>query len=205
VRELHPSEGVIRELKRKSDEPLPVQVSASGRRLGLFATESHGTRWTCLERAVSEPEPGEGEEKAVDWTIIQDRSTQVCADFGLGKEGPIASAAGQTLPFELSVRLVPNELEPQQNPILKVTARAESGRVWLHAADGLKLLPVSEPGGWNRVALVTGDSDATAKVFQGNGWVVEGFEITGLNQLAAFDAGSFLLAAPTKEEPPAGN
>ena len=41
-------------------------------------------------------------------------------------------------------------------------------------------------------------TDSKVVFYQGDGIVVEEFAITGLDQIAAFDAGTFLLAAPAQ-------
>jgi hypothetical protein len=64
-----------------------------------------------------------------------------------------------------------------------------------HGRGDLKLVEVSSTGNWNRLVFGEGDLK-NASLFQGDGIVVEEFALTGLDQIAAFDAGSFLLAAP---------
>ncbi len=197
VREMNPVDGVLRELKIKEEDPLPVQISAVGNRLGLFHVWDKSTRWIAMERAgVVGPELTDAEPKTVDWTIMTDRKTTDSADFGVGPDGLMPDVGEVELLDSVEVTLRPNPLDPDTKETLVVDARSEDGRIWLSADNGLKLVPVSEAGdAWTRVALVADDGAPEVTLYQGNGWVVEEFLITGLDDIATFDGGTFLLDA----------
>ncbi len=86
--------------------------------------------------------------------------------------GKLIADAGAVAPTDsLEVGLVENALVPGAQKLALKAAATTPGRV-----------------------LAGGSSGAT--LYQGDGIVVEEFALRGLDQLAAFDAGSFLLAAP---------
>jgi hypothetical protein len=202
VREVNLEEGVIRELKVAPGDPAPVRISASGSRLGLLFAWDRSTRWTCLEREATATESTSENPATVDWTIIANRQIVDSARFGISPDGLVAAGDGDGLPDDVTVKLLPNPLNPDHPDKLVVVARSEDGQVWLAADNGLKLLPVSEPDGWTRVALITEADSDEVTLYQGNGWVVEEFQITGLNQIASFDGGTFLLGAPPMPNSP---
>lgn len=193
VREVNQAEGVLRELKIESGEPLPVRISSCENRLALLYAWDRSTRWTCLERSSTPDNATTSEPRTVDWTILADRRIVECSDFGIGKDGLVADAGDADLPDSLTVKLRPNPLDPGHADTLVVEARAENNRAWLTANNGLKLLPVSEADGWSRVALIGNGDKAEATLYQGNGWVVEEFHVSGLDQISSFDGGTFLL------------
>lgn len=197
VREMNPVDGILRELKIKDEDPLPVQISAVGNRLGLFHVWDNSTRWIVMERSGAvASEPTDAEPKTVDWTIMTDRETTDSADFGVGPGGLTPDVGEAELEDSVEVALRPNPLDPDAKESLVVDARSEDGRIWLSADNGLKLVPVSEADdAWTRVALVADDGASAITLYQGNGWVVEEFLITGLDDIASFDGGTFLLDA----------
>ncbi len=199
VREVNPDEGVVRELKIEKGEPLPVRISATETRLGLLYAWDRSTRWTCLERGADANAAESTKTQSVDWTIIADRRVVDCKDFGIASDGLVADGSDGELPDSIQVKLRPNPLAPNHPDTLVAESRSEDGRIWLTADNGLQLLPLSEPNGWSRVALIDDAGDAEATLYQGNGWVVEEFNISGLDQISSFDGGTFLLAAPATQ------
>ncbi len=199
VREVNPEDGVVRELKIEKGEPLPVRISATETRLGLLYAWDRSTRWTCLERGADAKTTESPETQTVDWTITADRRVVGSKEFGIAPDGLVADGSDEELPDSIQVKLRPNPLHPEHPDTLVVEARSEEGRIWLTADNGLRLLPLSEANGWSRVALI-GDVDiAEATLYQGNGWVVEEFNISGLDQISSFDGGTFLLKAPSTQ------
>lgn len=201
VREVEPGEGVVRELKLDPGEPVPVRISASGSRLSLLYAWDQSTRWTCLERSAVDDRGTSQAPATVDWTILADRRVIDAGNFGISSDGLVASGSDAALTDRVTVTLQPNPLHPDHPDQLVVEARVDDGRVWLTADNGLQLVPVSEPDGWTRVALVADSDSNRITLYQGNGWVVEEFQITGIDQISSFDGGSLLLASPKAEQP----
>jgi hypothetical protein len=94
------------------------------------------------------------------------------------------------------VPLVENALEPGKKRMLWLWAKPTHPGSAFFSLDGLALVVVSSSGDWNRF-VVDGGNDAL-KLYQGDGIVVEEFTIRGHDRIAAFDAGSFLLAPVTQ-------
>ena len=199
VREVNPDDGVVRELRIEKGEPLPVRISATETRLGLLYAWDRSTRWTCLERGADAKSAESTETQTVDWTIIADRRVVGCKDFGIASDGLVADGTDEELPDSIQVKLRPNPLDPNHPDTLIVEARSEDGRIWLTADNGLQLLPLSEANGWSRVALIGDAGDIEATLYQGNGWVVEEFSVSGLDQISSFDGGTFLLGPPATQ------
>ena len=145
--------------------------------------------------AIRRKSEGEGLEYVFDKKITR------CTDFGWA-DGSLVAAGGES-PVEITARLIENPLDPgaARDLVLRATAQ-EAGPV-LQTTDGLPLLRVSEGSGYQRVLLVPGPNENTARFFQGDGACVEEYALSGLGNITSFDAGTIKMSSG-EEALPAG-
>ncbi len=185
-----------RELRVPKDEPQPRAVlAASGNdEILLLEGEPGGVERVRLLKRGTRTEEKDGKVVA-DWEVLFERTWQPCAKFGV-LDGKLAADAGDAVISDrVEVSLVENALEPGKKESLPLVAMPTHPGSALAAPGGLRLVEVSARGEWNRLALVS-VAGSDARLYQGDGVVVEEFSLAGLDQIAAFDAGTFLLAAP---------
>ncbi len=184
-----------RELRVPRDEPQPVEILASMDEDAILLKEAGRDG---VQRVRMLKKGGAAAEKdgrvIADWEVVFERTLQPCAKFGVA-DGQLVAEAGAALEDDsLTVSLMENALEPGRKPQLKLKAAATNPGSALLSPDGLKLVEISARGAWGRFALVGRGNSAT--LYQGDGIVVEEFAVRDLDRMAAFDAGTFLLAAP---------
>ena len=131
------------------------------------------------------------------WEYVFDKKITDSSGFGW-RDGALAASAGE-IPAEVTVRLVENPLDPgaSRQLVLRATAH-ESGPV-LGTTDGLPLLRVSTGTGDNRVMMVPGANENTARFFQGDGSCVEEYALSNLGDITSFDAGTIKMAGGAEE------
>jgi len=186
-----------RGLRVAKDEPQPVEVLASMSEDAILLRETAPggvERVRMLRRAATPATAADKDGKVVaDWEVAFERTWQPCAKFGI-VDGKLVADAGDTA--QRTVRtgsLIENTLEPGKKEELRLLASPRHPGSALVTPDGLKLVEVSTQGDWSRFAFGPGDG-ADAMLHQGDGVVVEEFALRHLDEIAAFDAGSFLLA-----------
>lgn len=194
VLQLGKDNAALRELRVPRGEPQPVEVRASQTEDAILlreVAEDGRQRVRMLRRGGSET-TRDGRVTA-DWEVVFEREMQPFANFGLVEGRLVRQAGNAPQPNSLTIPLVPNALVPGPQK-LQLWARGREPGSALEAGDGLPLLEISSQGNWSRFALA-GDGREAA-LYQGDVVVVEEFAISNLDHIAAFDAGSFLLAAP---------
>ena len=128
------------------------------------------------------------------WRVEFVRSITNCKNFGNVNGHLVADAgSGPSAKPELKFRLAENSLLEGKRPILALRAAFDRSGSWLETEDGLRLVRVSDSPGIQRIAMVRKDSPDAVSLFQGNSAEVEEFSISGLQQIAEIDAGSFEL------------
>jgi hypothetical protein len=193
VRQYDASGAVLRELRSAPGEPEPEAVSASRREdmICLLERGAAGMRRVRVLRrdAVKPPEEVNGRVVA-DWQVVFERTLEPCARFGWVDGRLVADAGTASLPSEIEVHLLPNNLlkGPQR---IRLRAAVRDGVAQLCTADGLPLVNVSGREGARRVALIPGGRAGSARVFVGSDAVVEEFSVRHINRMAAFDCGTF--------------
>ena len=135
------------------------------------------------------------------WEYVFDKKITDSSGFGW-RDGALAASAGE-IPAEVTVRLVENPLDPgaSRQLVLRATPH-ETGPV-LGTTDGLPLLRVSTGTGDNRVMMVPGANENTARFFQGDGSCVEEYALSNLGDITSFDAGTIKMAGGAEESGPA--
>ncbi len=194
----------LRELRVPVNEPQPISVAASPTADVILLNESNaaGTQRVRLLRRASEAAAVEGDgQKIVDWEILFEREFTPCANFGYVEGELMANVNSTETADAVTVELAPSTLDAESQS-LAVRASTGGDGTFLTAPDGLRLLPVSTGGSWNRVAMSAGKDPGTARLAQGDGLVVEAFVIKNLDQIAPFDCGTFRLAAAGENDQP---
>ena len=136
--------------------------------------------------AIRRKSEGEG------WEYVFDKKITRCADFGW-QDGNLVPSGGEC-PAEITARLIENPLDPgaARDLVLRATAQ-EAGPV-LQTVDGLPLLRVSSGAGYQRVMVVPGPNENTARFFQGDGACVEEYALSSLGNITSFDAGTIKMS-----------
>jgi len=186
-----------RGLRVAKDEPQPVEVLASMAEDAILLRETAPggvERVRMLRRAATPAAVADKDGKIVaDWEVVFERTWQPCAKFGIVDGKLVADAGEDAQRTERPVSLVENALDPGKKQQLRLLASPRHPGSALVTPDGLKLVEVSTEGDWSRFVFGPGDG-ADAMLYQGDGVVVEEFALRHLDEIAAFDAGSFLLA-----------
>ena len=108
------------------------------------------------------------------------------------ENAPDASPASSSPPDRVPVKLTPNPLVKNDQPNVEVAAGFDDTGSFLKTADDLPLFMVSERLNISHVAMAkTGDK--SVDVWQDSGAGREHFRISQLDQMMAFDCGSFDL------------
>jgi len=134
------------------------------------------------------------------WEYVFDKKITASTDFGW-KDGQLSASGGEN-PQQIAVRLVENPLNPRASRDLVLSATTNAAGPVLQSDDGLPLLRVSSGTGYNRVMVVAGPNDNTARFFQGDGACVEEFSLSGLGNMTSFDAGTIKMAGGAEAAPP---
>jgi hypothetical protein len=151
-------------------------------------------RVRMLRRAATPAATAEKDGKVVaDWEVVFERTWQPCAKFGVVDGKLVADAGTAAQRTARTVALIENTLEPGKKEELRLLASPQHPGSALVTPEGLKLVEVSADGNWSRCVFGPGE-DADAMLYQGDGVVVEEFALRHLDEIASFDAGSFLLA-----------
>lgn len=205
LREIGVDGKVLRELRSPPGEPQIHEFAVAADGLTLLVHESNEStdRLRMLRRSPTADDfegdsVGEfSDSRVVDWQIVFERSITDCQRFGI-EDGALV-AFSDSLPDSARVSGVKNPLDPDAQPF-DFVAVSENGRSLIRI-DGLAAIPVGTAGEWTRVALVPGAGDSL-NFFQGDGVVVEVYRLRSPENIARFDAGEFLLAAPDETVQP---
>jgi hypothetical protein len=185
-----------RGLRVAKDEPQPVEVLASMTEDAILLKEvaADGRERVRMLRRAKTPTAADKDGRVIaDWEVVFERAWQPCAKFGVIDGRLVADAGATAQRTERVIPLVENTLEPGKKQQLRVRMSPRHPGSALTTSNGLGLVEVSTEGDWNRFVFGPGDGSATM-LYQGDGVVVEEFSFRHLDEIAAFDAGSFLLA-----------
>jgi hypothetical protein len=185
---------IFRELEFQPNEPQPSAIAASLERDEIYLLERNdketrvrGLRLKKIENAA--------DGKAVShWELFLTKSIHRFPAFEA-----FASHLNRTSPPQpvekLRVSLVANELLSVAPAAVQISARTDESGSFLRTMDGLLLRRVTDTPHL-RWATLTTDRDGTISLFESDGAAVEEYRLGKLNQMMAFDAGEYEVAAP---------
>lgn len=182
---------LLREMKIPAGHTRRVRVFADRDTLSFFLLLDEDSGQTLRGYRPAAPGPA-AEGQPADWEVFVDRSLTFCRMFGL-VEGRLVAEAGDA-PQRTSARIErPDDPLTGKSLAVEVGAAVRPDGLWLVTSDGLPLLRVTEAGGFTRMIFGTPGSGGALPLFAGNGRVVAEYGISGLDGLAAIDAGEVEL------------
>jgi hypothetical protein len=191
VAHYHPDEGRLAEWKPDGGAITSLAGTTENDYFVATMATPEGQRTAAIRRKSD----GQG------WEYVFDKKITRCAEFGW-RDGALVAAGGDC-PSEISLRLVENPLDPGASRDLTLRAVAQESGPLLTTADGLPLLRISAGSGYNRVIIVPGATENSARFFQGDGACVEEFSLTNLGDITSFDAGTIKMTAGHEATAPA--
>jgi len=194
VAHYHPDEGRLAEWKADSGTITSLAGTTEKDYFVATLSTADGQRTVAIRRK----DDGSG------WEYVFDKKITRCADFGWSNGALVAT--GTDTPAEIALRLVENPLDPGASRDLTLRAVAAASGPVLSTPEGLPLLRVSEGGGYQRVMVIPGATENSARFFQGDGACVEEYSLSNLGDITSFDAGTIKMtggheaAAPAEPE-----
>ena len=134
------------------------------------------------------------------WEYVFDKKITRCAEFSWS-EGALVASGGEH-PQDIDVRLVENPLDPGASRQLVLRAATHETGPGLDTTDGLPLLRVSSSASFQRVMVVPGKTENTARFFQGDEACVEEYSLSNLGDMTSFDAGTIKMSGGTETPAP---
>ena len=134
------------------------------------------------------------------WEYVFDKKITDSSGFGW-RDGTLVASGGE-IPAEVMVRQVENPLDPGASRRLVLRATPDETGAVLGTTDGLPLLRVSTGTEDNRVMIVPGGEENTARFFQGDGACVEEYALSNLGAITSFDAGIVKMSGGQETSPP---
>lgn len=195
VQQLDRDARVVREFRPTDLVPKEILSSPTEDAVLLLETGANLRRVRMLRRTAAGA-PGDDGRLVADWEIVFERTLQACGVFGLRDGKLVADAGSASQSDSIEFPLVENALSAMRQK-LRLKAAATGHGSALLSPEGLELVGISVTGGWSRFVFDGDGKNAT--LYQGNGLVVEEFSVRNLDRIARFDAGTFLLAAPSKD------
>jgi hypothetical protein len=174
---------ILRTLRPAPEDPRPEKIRASRTEEKFAVLESLPGLQRL--RVMARAEGGE-------WTIGWERTIRDFSWFGFVDGKPAADAGDATQPREVRFHLKENPLTGQKD-FLTIRAVIDKSGSRLVSPDGLPLVEVSNRDDVIRTVIHRGDSSGSLRLLQGNGFFVEEFSITGLDDILPLDAGDVEL------------
>jgi len=174
---------ILRTLRPAPEDPRPEKIRASRTEEKFAVLESQPGLQRL--RVMTRAEGGE-------WTIGWERTIHDFSRFGFVEGKPAADAGDTKQAGDVRFHLNENPLTGQRD-FLTIRAVFDKSGSRLISPDGLPLVEVSNRDDVSRTAIHRGDSSGSLRLLQGNGFFVEEFSITGLDDIVPLDAGDVEL------------
>jgi len=168
----------------------PVKIDASGSldEIAVLEEDPGLQRLTALQL-----QPQGSQDAKPQWQILSQKSIQACGSFGI-LDGRLVPDAGQIPQVStMMIKLNTGGLGAPGHGNLQIEARAVGGALWLAARSGLLLVQLADFPSASRIVIQPDTRLDAMNLFAGNGAVVAEYRVTGLNQIAAIDAGEIDL------------
>ncbi len=202
---------VIRTLLPQSDDPPPVKLTVSENEDKIYVLYENATLQRLRGYDFTGVKPG-GEPKVLFEQDIRASDTyeQIASELKFPDEQPFVPSP------TLTVALAPNPLAHNKPGTLQIRAGVDKEGCYLATADGLPLTHISDTEHLRWAVLGQPAGSKSINVFDGDGAVVEEFQISKIDQMMAFDAGVIQwpgetrpiaapLASPASAAKPAAN
>ncbi len=187
---------LLREMRVPKEFAGEVRIFASGDSplFYLLLRSANASRQTLRGyRPVPSTEVREEEGVArVDWEIFIDKTIENSRRFGLRNGRLVPDAGTDAQNFQSKIALDPDPLTGKKGGVTVTVARRD-GDLWLATKDGLPLKKLVDNSTGDRFVMEQGKTEGSVRLFAGNGVVVAEYLISGLNTLAAIDAGEIEL------------
>ncbi|HEY1584026.1 MAG TPA: FlgD immunoglobulin-like domain containing protein [Chthoniobacterales bacterium] len=193
VRQLSPSNEVLRRLEYAENEPQPERIEVSPTEEKIFLVERNSLleRFRGLSLVRTLPDAGEG--AVSDWKSLFEKKIVAHRSFALEDGKPVALPAKSGKDSgAFTQKLRPNPLEHETPGKVELAIGFDEDGSFLKTTDGLPLRTISDTPYLLR-ALTNRPNDNAIDVFQDDGAVVEQFRISDLAEMIAFDCGEFEL------------
>ena len=192
VEQLSPANEILRRLAYQPSDPQPKAIAASDREDKIFVLEENELLQqvrglTLLETKMD----AEKQQNVSDWKIDFEKKIVAHKDFSLENGTPVATG-GKPTPEKITLRLCPNPLKRDKPGSVEVAVGFDQDGSYLKTSDGLPLRTISDTPNLSRALLIL-HGDKAIDVFQDDSAVVEQYRISGVDQMMAFDCGSFEL------------
>ncbi len=192
IQQLSPANEVLRRLAYQPNDPEPKAIVASDRQDKIFVLEENAElqrvrALTLLETKMD----AEKQQRVSDWKVDFEKKIVAHKDFSLENGTPVATGGKPSLE-KITLRLQPNPLKRDQPGSVEISVGFDPDGSFLKTSDGLPLRTISDTPNLSR-ALLALHGEKAIDVFQDDGAVVEQFRISGVDQMMAFDCGSFEL------------
>lgn len=183
---------LLREMKWREEGAGTFRVFASRSELEfyLMIRSSDGAKQTVrgFRPATGGPPPGPDGVPQVDWEIFFEKTIEASRRFGFVDGRLVADAGDVPQQHEETVALDGGDL--QSGPAsLTIKATCDHAGIWLRSAEGLPLLFLAPRFFADRLILRGEKNGRSLGVFAGDGVVVAEYRVSGLNRIAALDAG----------------
>jgi hypothetical protein len=191
VAHYHPDEGRLADWKSDGGTIISLAGTTESDYFVATLTTPEGQRTVAIRRKSQ----GDG------WEYVFDKKITRCAEFGW-RDGALVAEGGDR-PTDISLRLVENPLDPGASRELLLRATAQENGPALSTFDGLPLLRISTETGYQRVMVVPGPTENSARFFQGDGACVEEYSISNIGDITSFDAGTIKMTSGHEVAAPA--
>ena len=192
IEQLSPANEVLRRLAYEANDPMPKAIAASDQEDKVFVLEESANlqrvRGLSLLETKMDPEK---QQNISDWKVDFEKKIIAHGNFALENGVPIATG-GESGPEKITVRLRANPLKQNKADSVEVAVGFDQDGSFLKTSDGLPLRTISDTPNLSRALLVL-HGEKAIDVFQDDGAVVEQYRISGVDQMMAFDCGSFEL------------
>ncbi len=190
VKQFSRSGEFFRRLDIPPDEPEPKLIRASTTDDKIFLLEESPTMQRLRQLRLLETK-NEGGKPVSDWKVGFEKKITAHKNFGIEGGKPVLTG-GKAAPEKISIKLRANPLENDARVTVELSVGYDEHGSFLQTADGLPLQSISETSNLTRVML-SPHGEKSLDVFQDDDAVVEQFRISGLDQMMAFDCGTFDL------------
>jgi hypothetical protein len=185
---------ILRELEFEAGDPQPAAIAASPDRDEIILLERDASQIRLRGLRLKKVENGADGKAVSEWELFVSKAIHLFPSFEKFLPHLGRTPAPQAVE-KLRVSLVPNELLSVAPAAVQLSVAIDEKGSFLRSSDGLFLRRVTDTPQLRWGTLAT-EPDGVVSLFQWDGAAVEEFRLGKLDQMMAFDAGEYDLAAP---------